>query len=651
MDSDSQQKQSQAATPTEKESICIGIDLGTTNSCVGVWQDEQVHIISNDLGHNTTPSIAFYDGKTGQKIVGEMARSRLNRFPKQTFYGVKRIIGQKFRSDWHDEFHYDLTEDGDGNPLIKLPWGSSVRPEEISAQVLVKMKQIAESYLQREISKAVVTVPAYFNDGQRAATKVAARIAGLEVVRMINEPTAACLCYGLNQLSSNSHVLVFDLGGGTLDVSLLSLSEGLFEVLATSGDCHLGGEDFDLLLMNHFILREGLDLSSSQKNKLKNSCEDLKRQLSQADRGFALLEDFLPGRDDPDLSLELSVEEWNRLCEGLVTRCLEPVDQVLRDAELSEGDVDQVVLVGGSTRIRIIQESLADKFPGKRLNKSVNPDEAIAYGAAIQGAILNRQDKSGKTDQMVLVDVTPLSLGIETTGGIMSAIVPRNTSIPCEKISYYTTVENNQQEVDIKVFQGERTMTSDCRSLGTFTLTGIPAMVRGIAKIKVVFRIDADGILSIRAIEETSGTEQKVVISSDSTRLSEAEIERLVREAEQSRESDESHRRLIEQRKEISETLEDFSRMLGDPKVTGGAEEKAEMIRSELDGVRQQVRRLKEDKRDNGQEMGLLEEIRDRLKKIVLPQISGLYQAPSGQPVNDSEEIGIEELNNFLQNI
>lgn len=619
--------------------ICIGIDLGTTNSCVGVWINDQVHIIANDLGHNTTPSIVYYDNNS--KIVGNMARFRLNRYPKQTIYGVKRMIGQKFQNSWLEEFNYQVEPDQHNNPVIVLPNGNRLRPEEISAQVLIKMRQIAESYLGHTVVKAVITVPAYFNDGQRNATRSAARIAGLDVVRMINEPTAACLCYGLNQLDQESHVLVYDLGGGTLDVSLLSLNGGLFEVLATSGDCHLGGEDFDLELMNYFIATNGFDLTSSQKNKLKTACEDLKRQLSQSDQAYYLLEEFLQGED---FTLEVSLSQWNQICHKLLDRCLAPVDQVLLDAELHYDEIDQIVLVGGSTRIKSIQDRLSKYFKGKPLNKSVNPDEAVAYGAAIQGAILTKNDTSGKTEGMVLVDVTPLSLGLETTGGMMSVIVSRNSSIPCEYTSYYTTIENNQEEVELKIYQGERQLTSDCRLLGTFQLKGIPQMVRGIPKIKVIFKIDSDGILSVQATEEISGINQQVVVGLDSTRLTESEIERLIKEADLSRTQDEQLRLHLENRCKMLETIEDYFRMIGDVECGDNINSVAD-LNQELMTIKQTIKSL------SNNELNQLVEWQKNLENFI-PKINNLYQTDKVKnEITTPLIIDICELNSFLQSL
>jgi len=448
----------------------VGIDLGTTNSCVGIWQNGQVHIITNDLGSNTTPSVVYYDNDR-RITVGTLARQRLSRHPKKTLYGVKRMIGQKFHSEWTQEFHYQIIADSDQNPLISLPNGQLLRPEEVSAQVLIKMRQIAENYLGQEVTEAVITVPAYFDDGQRAATKVAAEIAGLKLLRMINEPTAACLCYGLDHLEGSSHILVFDAGGGTTDVSLLSINDGLFEVLATNGDCHLGGEDFDLLLLDHFIQKYQLDhLTVNQRSQLKIACEEIKKQLSQTNEAEYELSNIRRGGNEEgeeegedDWVIRMSLAEWEQICRPLIDRAIHLVDQVLTDADVDATDIGQVVLVGGSTRIQAIPRCLSQRFPGVTINRSINPDEAVAYGAAIQAAILSQNDSSGLTDQIVLVDVTPLSLGLETTGGMMSVVVPRNTSIPCEKVAYYTTIESNQTEVQIKTFQGERTLTADCR--------------------------------------------------------------------------------------------------------------------------------------------------------------------------------------------
>lgn len=617
--------------------ICIGIDLGTTNSCVAVWKDGRVHVICNDLGFNTTPSIVHYAEK--QVLTGHVAKSKLNKFPKSTFYGVKRLLGQQYQHCWGQEFNYDIVADSNNFPTIKLSEEKTLRPEEISAHVLIKMRKIAENYLGHDVKKAVITVPAYFNDSQRSATKVAARIAGLEVLRMINEPTAACLCYGLDKIESCSNVLVYDLGGGTLDVSLLSLNNGLFEVLATSGDCNLGGDDFDLTLMNYWIYTHSLDLNYNQKNRLKMACEDLKKQLSQSDTAEYLLENFT---SDGDLHLELEISKWNEICDDLIKASLKPIYKVLTDSEISEDEIDQIVLVGGSTRIRTIQDQLVKLFKGKQLNKSINPDEAVAYGAAIQAAIVNNQDSSGKTDQMVLVDVIPISLGIETTGGIMSVVVPRNTTIPCEKFAYYSTVENNQVDVKIRILQGERSLADECRLLGTFTLGNIPKCVRGIPKIKVLFKIDADGILNVTAFEEIGQIQQTVTISADSGRLSEQAIKQIIDEAELNFKADEIKRSIIENAKKILSTIKDFERMINDQNKTINSDLQI-LIFSTLLDFKQRVALATTVK--------AIADLEIEMRENVIPMMNQLYVTKIDEQPVTSNVIDFGELNQYLSEL
>ena len=557
---------------------CIGIDLGTTNSCIGIWENDSVTIIKNEFGHSTTPSVVYFP-KKGDPVVGRNAVARLGRAPSRTIYGAKRLLGQMFEERWAKHFNYQIICDEKGKSQIRLS-DQTLYPEQVSSNVLKKMKTIAENYIGEKINRAVITVPAYFSDSQRYATRVAAELAGLTVSRIINEPTAACLCYGIDRLDHDCHVLVYDCGGGTLDVSLLSMSGGLFEVVATSGDCELGGIDFDNALVDYFIkerVSPQITLTSSQMNRLREGCEQLKIQLSSGDQASYLLENFFAGAgpdvdnseddiENCDLNLEITLGQWNLIVEPIVIRARQPVLQVLEDSRVERDEIEQIVLVGGSTRVRALQDMLLDLFPGKKLNKSINPDEAVAYGATIQSAILGIKGDESKVKEMVLVDVTPLSLGIEIEGGLMSVIVPRNTSIPCIKKAYYTTTENNQTEVMVEIFQGERPLTRENKTLGRFYLTDIPPAVRGIPKIRVEFAINADGLLNISAIDEISGVKQRVVIDSSTTRVSAEEIERMVKDAEDKRVEDENRRQEITERQKLEESLKELRRVLEDRK-------------------------------------------------------------------------------------
>ena len=542
---------------------CIGIDLGTTFSCVAVWINDHVEIIPNDIGNRTTPS--WVSVTDNDRLVGEIVKQQAGNNAKCTLFDIKRIIGRQYSDPTlrEDLNHYPfiVKPDDHDRSVIEIEVNGvkkSYMPEEISAIILSKMKKYAEDYLGKKVNNAVITVPAYFNDSQRTATKNAAHIAGLNCLRIINEPTAACLCYGLHNKGVHN-VLIFDLGGGTLDVSLLEVNNGVFEVRATSGNTHLGGEDFDNRLVDHLITlfekQHQIKISCDQPKvmrKLKETAEITKNRLSQLQTIRVDIDSLYNGKD---LNCQITRSTFEGLCLDLFNSCIDPIKKVLSDAEMEKKEIDEVVLVGGGTRIPKIQKILSKFFDNKQLNKSVNPDEAVAYGAAIQGAILTKSDTSGTTKDLLLVDVIPLSLGIETTGGLMAPIITRNSTIPCEKSSMFSTVEDNQSIVMVKVFEGERKFTKDNHLLGTFELKGIPKAIRGVPKIEVTFKMDANGILSVIAFEKGSQVTQSVTITKESGRLSEEEIQRMVDDAEKYKGADEIKKDIVEYRNSFEKYL------------------------------------------------------------------------------------------------
>ncbi|KAI8871937.1 heat shock protein 70 [Ramicandelaber brevisporus] len=535
------------------EGPVIGIDLGTTYSCVGYFKNGQVEIIANDQGHRITPSyVAFTDE---ERLIGDAAKNQAPANPVNTVFDAKRMIGRRFddKDVQADLKHFPFkVVSKNSRPVIKVDYKGEEKtftPEEISAMVLIKMKEIAEAYIGQPVKNAVVTVPAYFNDAQRQATKDAGAIAGLNVVRIINEPTAAAIAYGLDKMKDvqgERHVLVYDLGGGTFDVSLLSIEDGVFEVMATSGDTHLGGEDFDNRVIQHFVKqfknKYKLDATKDKKamGKLKREAEKAKRTLSSQMSTRIEIESLYGGKDFSETLTRAKFEELNA---DLFKKTIGPVEQVLKDSKLSKDKVHDIVLVGGSTRIPKVQQLLESFFNGKKASKGINPDEAVAYGAAVQGGVL-AGDEGGHN--LLLLDVCPLTLGIETTGGIMSSLIKRNTAVPTKKTQIFSTASDNQDVVLIQVYEGERSMTKDNNMLGQFELTGIPAAPRGVPQIEVTFDINADGILKVSAHDKGTGKSESITITNDKGRLSTEDVERMVAEAEKFKAEDDEHREKIE---------------------------------------------------------------------------------------------------------